>query len=214
LDIVKPTFIKPNNGITMKMKYFTLGIATILCRTGYLAAHCQMPCGIYHDEMVFNQVDQYIETMYKGITELNTIKFSNPKERNNFTRWVLLKETASDEMANLITQYFLQQKIKPDEPDTAKRLVSAHKMLFELTAIKQNVDLKMIETFADEWENFKQMFHVMNYECQIDIINRRKRQRDFELKNPGEKFEEKDKTNGDDHDHDHDHSHGDHDHTH
>ena len=27
------------------------------------------------------------------------------------------------------------------------------------------------------------MFHVLNYECQIDIINRRKRQRDFDLKN-------------------------------
>ncbi len=167
----------------MKKRALLLGIAALICQTGALIAHCQMPCGIYHDEMVFNQIDQYIETMYKGMTELKTSKFATPMERNNFTRWVLLKETASDEMANLITQYFLQQKIKPGEPDTAKRLVSAHKMLFELTAIKQNVEVKMVEDFADEWENFKQMFHVLNYECQIDIINRRKRQRDFDLKN-------------------------------
>ena len=116
--------------------------------------------------MTFNQIDQYIETMYKGMTELKTSKFATPMERNNFTRWVLLKETASDEMANLITQYFLQQKIKPGEPDTAKRLVSAHKMLFELTAIKQNVEVKMVEDFADEWENFKKsicsMSSIMN----------------------------------------------------
>lgn len=193
----------------MKKNALLIGIAAFICRTGSLTAHCQMPCGIYHDEMVFNQIDQYIETMYKGITELKNSKFSNPLERNNFMRWVILKETASNEMANLITEYFLQQKIKPGEPDTAKRLVSAHKMLFELTAIKQNVDLKMIEDFADEWENFKQMFHVLNYECQIDIINRRKRQRDFDLKQPQD--------TKDDHthdDHDHDHSHDDHDHTH
>lgn len=191
----------------MKKSALLIGIAAFICHTGSLSAHCQMPCGIYHDEMVFNQIDQYIETMYKGITELKNSKFSNPLERNNFIRWVSLKDSASDEMANLITEYFLQQKIKPGEPDTTKRLVSAHKMLFELTAIKQNVDLKMIEDFADEWENFKQMFHVLNYECQIDIINRRKRQRDFELKKQPD-------TQNESHDDDHDHSHDDHDHTH
>ena len=193
----------------MKQKIFLVGIATFICRVSFLTAHCQMPCGIYHDEMVFNQIDQYIETMYKGITELKNNPFSTPLERNNFTRWVLLKETASDEMANLITQYFLQQKIKSGEPDTAKRLAIAHKMLFELTAIKQNVDLKMVEDFADEWESFKQMFHVMNYECQIDIINRRKRQRDFELKNqkivPGQSSDKQAEEHNHDHDHDHTH---------
>lgn len=202
----------------MKKNALLVGIASFICHTGSLAAHCQMPCGIYHDEMVFNQIDQYIETMYKGMTELKNSKFSNPLERNNFIRWVALKESASDEMANLITQYFLQQKIKPGEPDTAKRLVSAHKMLFELTAIKQNVDLKMIEDFADEWENFKQMFHVMNYECQIDIINRRKRQRDFELTKQPDTQKDHSPDEGNDHDHthdgDHDHSHDDHDHSH
>ncbi len=196
----------------MKKHTFIAGIAALICHTGSLAAHCQMPCGIYHDEMVFNQVDQYIETMYKGMTELKNSKFSNALERNNFTRWVLLKETASNEMADLITQYFLQQKIKPGEPDTAKRLASAHKMLFELTAIKQNVDVKMVEEFADEWENFKQMFHVMNYECQIDIINRRKRERDFNLKKPDAPSDHSHEHTHDhdaehSHDHEHDHSH-------
>ena len=27
-----------------------------------LTAHCQMPCGIYHDSMVYDQIDQYAET--------------------------------------------------------------------------------------------------------------------------------------------------------
>lgn len=170
----------------MKKSFLISSILAFICQTGSLSAHCQMPCGIYHDEMVFNQIDQYIETMYKGITELKHNKFSNLAERNNFIRWITLKESSSDEIADLITQYFLQQKIKPGEPDTVKRLVSAHKLLFELTAIKQNVELKMIEDFADEWENFKQMFHVLNYECQIDIINRRKRERNFELKDKKE----------------------------
>lgn len=198
----------------MKKTILVQGIIALLCHTGSLMAHCQMPCGIYHDELVFNQIDQYIETMYKGITELNNSKFSTPFERNNFMRWVKLKDSASDEIASLITEYFLQQKIKPAEADTPKRLISAHKMLFELTAIKQNVNIKMIEAFADEWENFKQMFHVINYECQIDLIKRRKRERDFQLKDQ-QKLKDKPSSaeNPTSNEH-HEHSSDDHEHTH
>lgn len=215
----------------MKKIAFFVGLISVLLHTINLSAHCQMPCGIYHDDMVFSMVDQYIETMYKGISMIKESKFTTPFERNNFIRWVNLKDKASDEMASLITTYFLQQKIKPGESDTAKRLESAHKMLFGLTAIKQNADLKMINDFADEWENFKQMYHVMNYECQIEIINRRKRERDFELKSKDKKqtttqnnqlkpeilTQDNEHSHEGDHDHshdDHDHSHGDHDHTH
>ncbi|KIC74904.1 hypothetical protein DB41_IB00370 [Neochlamydia sp. TUME1] len=198
----------------MKKTILVQGIIVLLCHTGSLMAHCQMPCGIYHDELVFNQIDQYIETMYKGITELNNSKFSTPFERNNFIRWVKLKDSASDEIANLITEYFLQQKIKPAEADTPKRLISAHKMLFELTAIKQNVNIKMIEAFADEWENFKQMFHVINYECQIDLIKRRKRERDFQLKDQRELNDKHSSAGNPPSDKQHEHSSAEHEHTH
>jgi nickel superoxide dismutase len=198
----------------MKKTILVQGIIALLCHTGSLMAHCQMPCGIYHDELVFNQIDQYIETMYKGITELNNSKFSTPFERNNFIRWVKLKDSASDEIANLITEYFLQQKIKPAEADTPKRLISAHKMLFELTAIKQNVNIKMIEAFADEWENFKQMFHVINYECQIDLIKRRKRERDFQLKDQRKLNDKHSSAENSSSDEQHEHSSAEHEHTH
>jgi nickel superoxide dismutase len=129
-----------------------------------------MPCGIYHDDMVFDQIDQYGETMYKGIAVMNDSKFSTPKERNEFVRWTLEKENASDEAASIITKYFLQQKIKPGEPDTPKRLASAHRLLFLLVAIKQNADLSFVNEFTEEWEKFKLMFHREGYECQIEQL--------------------------------------------
>src|ERR1700733_7367459 len=101
--------------------------------------------------------------MFKGITMLNTNKFDSAWDRNEFVRWVIQKEKASDEIAELFTKYFLQQKIKPGEEDTAKRLASVHQMLFLLVQIKQNVDRKLIDNFFDEWEKFKLMFHVENY---------------------------------------------------
>ncbi len=152
----------------MKTLFLTIGIVGCLNFTGQLSAHCQMPCGIYHDDMVYDQIDQYTETMYKGIAVMNDSKFQSSKERNEFVRWAMEKEAASDETAALLTKYFLQQKIKPGEPDTTKRLESLHKLLFLIVAIKQNVDLEFVKEFTAEWERFKLMFHREGYECQIE----------------------------------------------
>ncbi len=138
-------------------------------------AHCQMPCGIYHDDLVFDQIDQYVETMYKGVTILKDSKFSSLEERNEFIRWVAMKDKMSDEAAALITKYFLQQKIKPDESDTGKKLIAAHKLLFLLVQIKQNVDRSLVTTFSEDWEKFKLMFHIEGYECKMEEMKEKKR---------------------------------------
>lgn len=191
-----------------------------------LSAHCQMPCGIYHDDMVYDQIDQYVETMFKGTSMLVKNKFDTPWDRNEFTRWVYNKEKMSDALADLLTSYFLQQKIKPGEDDTPERLESAHKLLFLLVQIKQNTDRKFVEDFADEWDKFKLMFHVEGYACQIETLRLRKleleRKKLQESKNqkdgvkPEVKKEEIKKdvvknsaaaNHSHDHDHDHDHDH-------
>lgn len=135
-----------------------------------------MPCGIYHDEMVYTQIDQYAETMYKAVAVLNDLHQDDVKEKNDFVRWVMQKETASDEIAGVICRYFLMQKIKPNEEDTAKKLVEAHKLLFGIVQIKQNTDIKFVEAFTDDWEKFKLMFHVEGYECKIDVLRIKKRE--------------------------------------
>src|SRR5262245_56294715 len=67
-----------------------LVFSMILCSK--LTAHCQMPCGIYHDDMVYDQIDQFVETVYKGISVMNGNKFSSTKDKNEFVRWVIQKE--------------------------------------------------------------------------------------------------------------------------
>lgn len=186
------------------MKKFTLLISAYAFVSSPISlyGHCQMPCGVYHDEMVFDQIDQYVETMFKGLTVMKDSNFETPKERNEFIRWVMNKENMSNEVADTFLTYFMQQKIKPGEEDTPKRLESIHKMLFLLVQIKQNVDRQMIDTFLDEWEKFKLMFHVEGYECQIETLKAKKREQQQK------KLEEENHTHDHDHDHDHDHVHG------
>jgi nickel superoxide dismutase len=198
----------------MKKLVFILGFTFTLCLQGTILAHCQMPCGIYHDNMVYDQIDQYIETMYKGVTVLNDNKFNNPHDRNEFVRWVMLKENSSNDTAELIMTYFLQQKMKPGEDGNAQRLESAHKLLFLLVQIKQNDDRNMVNEFADEWDKFKLMFHVEGYECQVDLIKQRRlelQQQKAQQGATGSKPVQVPHNHNHDHDHDHD---DDHDHTH
>lgn len=166
----------------MKKLVIILGALAVFCGSDPLAAHCQLPCGIYHDDMVFDQIDQYIETMFKGITVMNDSKFTSIHDRNEFIRWVVLKEKESDETARLITTYFLQQKIKPGEEDTAKRLKSAHLLLFYLVQIKQNPDIKIVDQFAHEWDNFKLMFHIEGYECEMEKMKIEERTKEEQKK--------------------------------
>lgn len=178
-------------------------ILTMLCIKFDLNAHCQMPCGIYHDDMVFDQIDQYAETMYKGISVLNQIKINNMSDQNEVVRWIVEKEKESNEAASLITTFFLQQKIKPGESDTIKKLVSAHKLLFLIVAIKQHTDLKFVNEFTEEWDAFKAMFHIEGYECKIEMMKQQARER-----NKAKQVEKAaEKKSDHDHDHDHDHQH-------
>lgn len=157
-------------------KRLLIGLLSAVFLNGQVHAHCQMPCGIYHDELVYNQIDQYAETMYKAVAVLNDLHMDNVKEKNDFVRWVVQKENASNEIADVICKYFLMQKIKPGEEDTARKLAEAHKLLFGIVQIKQNTDIKFVEAFTEDWEKFKLMFHVEGYECKIDMLRIKKRE--------------------------------------
>jgi nickel superoxide dismutase len=199
-------------------KNLMIGLILALCCQSRLMAHCQMPCGIYHDEMVFDQIDQFVETTVKAISVMEDNPFKTVQDRNAFVRWVMQKDKGADEVAHIITTYFLQQKIKPGEEDTTKRVLSAHLMLFYLVQIKQTVDLKVLNDFYQEWEKFKLMFHIDGYKCKVSQTKLKKwvEKRDQQIKgqtqeNSTTSSEDK---NSQSHDHDHDHDHDDHDHDH
>ena len=190
---------------------FTCLILALSCQSE-LIAHCQMPCGIYHDEMVFDQIDQFVETTVKAISVMEDNPFSTVQERNAFVRWVMQKDKGADDVAHIITAYFLQQKIKPGEEDTTKRVVSAHLMLFYLVQIKQTVDLKVLNDFYEEWERFKLMFHIDGYKCRVSQTKLKKW-----VEKRDQKSDQQTQDKNSDHDHDHDHKHdhnNDHDHDH
>ena len=108
--------------------------------------HCQVPCGIYTDQLRFEQMLEDTKTIAKSITSVETIAQAmkngehSPTNFNQMTRWINTKEDHASKIQKTIADYFLTQRIKEsnkallgrqelelnkDEPATTIRSITA-----------------------------------------------------------------------------------------
>jgi nickel superoxide dismutase len=122
------------------------GLAAALAPTLALA-HCQVPCGIYEDEMRFGMIEEDLQTIEKAmaqITELGSAQ--GDRNYNQIVRWVTTKEEHARKIQDIVNAYFLTQRIKPVEPGTAgfddyqKSLTHCHHLLVQAMKCKQTTD--------------------------------------------------------------------------
>ncbi len=126
-------------------------------------AHCQIPCGIYDDGMRFAQLREHITTIEKSMNQINELSADPGKNANQLTRWVMNKDDHADHFAEIVTAYFLQQRVKtPETGDAAanekyvNQLVLCHKMLVTAMKCKQTTDLAnttALRGLVDDFEN-------------------------------------------------------------
>lgn len=112
-------------------------------------AHCQIPCGIYDDPARFAQLEEHVTTIEKSIKEIQTLSKADEPNWNQIVRWVVNKETHADALSEIVTFYFMAQRVKPADPaDKAahskyvEQLTLLHQMLFHSMKAKQTTDLE------------------------------------------------------------------------
>ena len=103
-------------------------------------AHCQIPCGIYGDEMRFEMLEEHITTIEKSMKTVVELSADPGKNANQLVRWVVNKDNHADEMASIVTEYFLQQRLKIDDPQWAAKVKPCHEILFYSMKAKQTTD--------------------------------------------------------------------------
>lgn len=115
-------------------------------------AHCQIPCGIYNDEMRFEMIEEHLKTVEKSMKQIEALSKQPEKNYNQIVRWVLNKESHADEIAHIVTYYFLAQRIKPVDAGDSKgykgyleKVTLLHEMLVQAMKAKQTTDLIHIE---------------------------------------------------------------------
>ncbi len=77
------------------------------------SAHCQIPCGIYDDELRVQLIEEHITTIEKSMNQIIAIPKTAPIDYNQLVRWVNNKETHATEIQDIVTAYFMAQRIKP-----------------------------------------------------------------------------------------------------
>lgn len=103
--------------------------------------HCQVPCGIYGDQRRFEELLEDTETIAKAMAQIAELsEKEDALSHNQLARWVVTKEDHAGNIQNIIAQYFLAQRIKPDAENYTKQLTSAHAVIIAAMKCKQNVD--------------------------------------------------------------------------
>ncbi len=113
--------------------------------------HCEVPCGIYADQMRFEMMLEDTATIAKAIASVNEIAGGfdagppNAKTINQMTRWINTKESHATNTQHIVAQYFMTQRIKADKDGYAKQLAAAHKVMVCAMKCKQDADPKTAE---------------------------------------------------------------------
>ncbi len=131
----------------MKKVWICAVVLAVMAMAGYrIHAHCEIPCGIYDDPMRMKMIDEHIRTIAKSIHEISHLEEDAKPNANQLTRWIVNKDNHADQLQEIVTQYFMTQRLKPVAPGApgydkyVKELTLLHALLVEAMKSKQTVD--------------------------------------------------------------------------
>ena len=127
-------------------------------------AHCEIPCGIYGDEARFTALYEDITTIEKSMVQIGELS-GDLNNVNQLVRWVNNKETHSDHVREVVSQYFLAQRVKvPADGNPAasemyaKKLALLHQIIVSAMKCKQTTELVNVETLHDLVHSFQEVY--------------------------------------------------------
>ncbi len=107
-------------------------------------SHCEIPCGIYGDVMRISALYEDIATIEKSMNQIMELSKAKEPNWNQLVRWVTNKEEHANKVQHIVTQYFMTQRLKPDNAKYIKLLTTLHAMLIEAMKTKQTTDLSHV----------------------------------------------------------------------
>jgi nickel superoxide dismutase len=144
----------------VRMKKIALSLAFLLVSCGFFIsnafAHCEIPCGIYDDQARMNMIFEHALTIEKSMQEITALE--DGKNANQLVRWVTNKEKHADLLQNIVSQYFMTQRIKLDAADYDKKIAALHKMLIYSMKCKQTTDPANVEKLRAAAKEFQTLY--------------------------------------------------------
>ena len=143
-----------------------LALVFVLAPAVPAAAHCQIPCGIYDDELRVQLIEEHITTVEKSMNQIVTLGKANPVDYNQLVRWVNNKEEHAQKIQDIVTAYFMAQRIKAPKDHSDEeamneylhKLALLHHIQVHSMKAKQSTDLEQIATLRTLVEKFRKAY--------------------------------------------------------
>jgi nickel superoxide dismutase len=126
-------------------------------------AHCQVPCGIYGDQLRFSMMEEDISTIEKAVNEINKLAQA-PGNYNQLVRWVNTKEDHANNIMKTTSDYFIAQRITIQQDGDNKdknyctKISLLHKIIVYAMQTKQSVDQNTVEKLKNSVAEFKKIY--------------------------------------------------------
>lgn len=134
--------------------FVLVGLATVVSLfpvAEQASAHCQVPCGIYDDQARLQRMKEDATTIAKAIAQMNQMASAHDaRSLNQMTRWVSTKEEHASHIIEVVSQYFLTQKVKPVAAGSPgyeaylKKLADHHAVMVAAMKTKQDAQLATV----------------------------------------------------------------------
>ncbi len=134
-------------------RYLTVLVLFAVATTATVQAHCQVPCGIYDDQMRIHLMEEHVTTIAKAMKQIEAAP-----NQNQTVRWVMNKEKHADALSEIVTYYFMAQRIKPGCEDYAVKLGQLHEILVYSMKAKQSTDLAHVEKLKTLIHDFEHSY--------------------------------------------------------
>jgi len=122
------------------------------------AAHCEIPCGIYDDQLRAKLIAEHATTIEKSMKQIMKLGKPGPVNYNQLVRWVSNKESHATKIQDIVSQYFMTQRIKPGQEKYTEKISVLHKMLLAAMKCKQTTDVSHVDNLRTLLKNFELLY--------------------------------------------------------
>jgi nickel superoxide dismutase len=138
-------------------------------------AHCEIPCGIFNDEIRIALIYEHITTIEKAMTKIIELSEAENEDYMNITRWTMAKEDHANKIQHEVTQYFITQRVKlpevtegPEYDKYQKQLALLHQLIVYAMKAKQTSDKTYIENLRKSLAAFEEVYFEGKHRHKIE----------------------------------------------
>jgi len=140
-------------------------VIVVVALSSVVRSHCQIPCGIYGDTTRFDMIAEHITTIERSMKQIVELAEMQEPDMNQIVRWVQNKDKHADDLAHVVTYYFMAQRVKPVDSSDSEvyrkyigKLTILHQMLVHSMKAKQTTDLSHVAKLRDLLEQFRSAY--------------------------------------------------------